>query len=51
MEENFAVFESIGEDWEQITIWVDYDKAIKYLYDWRKRCPSRYYSVLEKKDA
>lgn len=48
--ETFAVFEIIGEEVEQITVWLEFSKAQKYLYDWRKRYPSCHYLLFEKLD-
>jgi len=46
----FAVFEIIGDEVSQITVWLPLEPAQKYLADWRKRYPDETYVIFQRHD-
>lgn len=48
MNNNFAVFESIGEDWEQHSVWMNEPKVLEFIDSCRTMYPDKYFYILQK---
>lgn len=49
--EKYAVFENTGEDWEQMSVWLDEHTALAMLKSARLLRPERKYCLLKRIDA
>lgn len=49
--QNYAVFENLGEDWSQMSVWLDEPTARAMLESARLLRPDRSYRLLKRIDA